>query len=182
MRRGTQQDWSAHSVFSGTIAYGNQNIPHGSVDEEKTQGVTPAAFVSCSSSPQGEWGATKSWVPPTYTVVNVPGADWHWLTAGALLVSGVLLFIYLFAFRRMTVWVYSLFFSRYASVMFPAHTSSFMAVAWGIFLQSRQFGSGEFLRLSFGFVFSNSKTACLSNLRISKRSYSFCLYLKLMYI
>lgn len=65
------------------------------------------------------------------------------------------LFIYLFAFRRMTVWVYSLF-SHYASVMFPAHTSSFMAVAWGIPLQSRQYDSGEFLRLSFGFVFSNS--------------------------
>lgn len=59
------------------------------------------------------------------------------------------LFIYLFAFRRMTVWVYSLF-SHYASVMFV------MAVAWGIPLQSRQYDSGEFLRLSFGFVFSNS--------------------------
>lgn len=67
----------------------------------------------------------------------------------------IYLFIYLFAFRRMTVWVYSLF-SHYASVMFPAHTSSFMAVAWGIPLQSRQYDSGEFLRLSFGFVFSNS--------------------------
>lgn len=41
-------------IFAGTIAYGNQNIPHGSVDEAKNSKLKPAAFVSCSLYPPGE--------------------------------------------------------------------------------------------------------------------------------
>lgn len=86
---GTQQDcrdWFTHGVFAGTIAKRNQNIPHGSVDEAKTQ----------------RWGLLRSSASPSTLqakevlqslfVVNVPGVDRHWLTAFG---SGGLLYFFL---------------------------------------------------------------------------------------
>ena len=118
--------WITHRLFASSIAYGNQNIAHGSRDEVKNPRAEPAVYVSCSLYPPGEWGAAKSFIPQHTRCRQCPGS-WLTLTDSCCAFgSGALLF-----FPFSIVWVYALF-SHYASVMFPARTPSYMVAAWGV--------------------------------------------------
>lgn len=139
MHRGTQQDcWGlihTRRLFSSSIACGNQNIPHGSGDEAKKPKGKACCVCLLLSLPSRRVRWYEDFHPPssTHTLSStsreLTDSDWQLL---CFWFGCAFIFFPSHVGSCSPVCGFIPLFSHYASVTFPAQTSSYMVVASGI--------------------------------------------------